>query len=146
MHLSEVPKPLPSSLRPFDAVIQKAMKKNPQDRYPSASTFRLAMENALVSTVAKEETRKQRVTPTWKQPLPLEEDSTQSLSEERTVITPLLRVEETIKLPQLSFEPEWPLEAPLPTQPIVQPYPSWVKKVTSLWKRVSRLWQVFQRP
>lgn len=152
MHLAESPKPLAAydpSLAPFDPVLEKATQKKPADRYPSATALREAMEGALVRYVAEQETAKRR-TPTWKTPLPQEEDSTHDLDIERTVITPRPMVEETVKLPQLSLDPDWKLEGTLPTEPAppglyVQPHPTWVQKVGTLWKRVSKLWQLFQR-
>ena len=61
MHLMESAKPLVERfprerhLAPFDAVIQKAMAKKPQERYQSADELRQAMEAALVTSIAQEQ-------------------------------------------------------------------------------------------
>jgi len=77
MHLKESPAPLAKvlpkqpHLQPFEAVIQKAMSKKPTDRYQSADELRIAMETALVASVALEEEAlaktqaKRRLTPSW---------------------------------------------------------------------------------
>ena len=77
MHLKESPAPLAKvlpkqpHLQPFEAVIQKAMSKKPTDRYQSADELRIAMEAALVASVAIEEEAlakthaKRRLTPSW---------------------------------------------------------------------------------
>jgi serine/threonine-protein kinase len=109
MHLRETPTPLsrvlPNTphLWPFEAVIQKAMSKKPQDRYQTADELRVAMEAALaISLVQEAESIAQTdMAPPW----PLEEKSTTEIllpedySEEQSIEE--FRDADTISMPPL---------------------------------------------
>jgi len=151
MHLKDSPAPLAKvlpklpHLQPFEAVIQKAMAKKPKDRYQTADELRIAMEAALVTSVALEEEAlaktyaKRRVTPSWF----LEDKSTTKalvakegtvlkqveelstgdfeVQEAATITMPplvLAAVEETLRMPVLELDTRRePGEAdPLPAQ------------------------------
>jgi eukaryotic-like serine/threonine-protein kinase len=179
MHLIDTPKALAERLpgakylKPFDAVIRKAMSKKSQDRYQSADELRQAMESALVTSVAQEQEAlevthaRKRLTPSWwtepapppgQSPAPsaalpfVEEDSTsgftmhnaETVTMEKLSIDPI-RVEETVKMEKLELpSKEW-LLSELATVPEVRPHPTWVHRTSGFWKRVSRLWQFFKK-
>jgi eukaryotic-like serine/threonine-protein kinase len=131
MHLLETPKALAERfpeepyLKPFDAVIRKAMSKKPADRYQSADELRQAMEAALVTSVAQEQESlevtqaRKRLTPSWwleqKRCPELVEGSTTEASE-KSPATLLLHEEDstndfavhnaqTISMEKLSIDP-----------------------------------------
>jgi eukaryotic-like serine/threonine-protein kinase len=128
MHLMETPtaleKRVPGELylKPFDAVIRKAMSKKPDDRYQSADELRQAMETALVASVAQEQEAlevtqaRRRLTPSWwlehsRSPEPAEERTTETSEKLRATL--ILSEEEltqdataqTISMEKLSIDP-----------------------------------------
>jgi eukaryotic-like serine/threonine-protein kinase len=128
MHLMETPKALEKRvpgelyLKPFDAVIRKAMSKKPDDRYQSADELRQAMEKALVASVAQEQEAlevtqaRKRLTPSWwlehkRSPEPVEERTTAASDLSRATL--LLSEEEltqdttaqTVSMEKLSIDP-----------------------------------------
>jgi len=150
MHLMEAPKLLAAKfpgeyLGPFDAVIQKAMAKKPAERYQSADELRIAMEKALVASVAQEQESlevtqaRKRLTPSWwleqkttTEAKPVEVPHTRSISMEP-------KVEETIKMERLVLpEKEW-LLSDLATEMEIPPLAR-VHQRAGFWKRLSQLW------
>ena len=179
MHLMESPKPLverfprETHLAPFDAVIQKAMSKKPQERYQNADELRQAMEAALVTSIAREQESlettqaRKRLTPSWwleqtstakaiEATLTGEEDSTgnfaiheaATITMEKITLEPV-RVEETVRMQKLELpDNEWVISAELaPTEPAVvigiKPHPTWIGRHRGFWNRFSKLWQFF---
>lgn len=151
-HLKETPKPLVKVfplepfLAPLDAVIQKAMAKNPKDRYQSADEMRQAMEDALVASVAQQDEMaalptgettqvSRRLTPSWWQEAPstptlllerakeTKEEKEGALGEEGTapfVPLPQPQAKETPTLRSRSERPTevTPKRTPPPTEPL----------------------------
>ena len=63
---------------------------------------------------------------------------------EKLSIDPL-RVDETVKMEKLELpSKEW-LLSELSTVPEVRPHPTWVRRASGFWKRVSSLWQLFKK-
>jgi serine/threonine protein kinase len=173
MHMMESPEPLVKRfsepfLAPLDKVIQKAMAKSPAERYQSADEMRQAMESALVTSVAMEQeilesSGRKRLTPSAWQEEAKEDATLLNLEEELATgsfeihsagtikmpqIEANLLVAETVKMEKLELR-EWVLDPEvIPTEPTVihaKPHPTWVKRTSGLWKRISKLWQFFAR-
>jgi eukaryotic-like serine/threonine-protein kinase len=162
MHLVEPPallaKRFPGEfLEGFDEVIQKAMAKKPAERYQSAEELRMAMEKALVTSVAKEQESlevtqaRKRLTPSWWYRTESVEGITQKSTTEAKPVQhaktssrePSL-VEETIKMERLVLpEKEW-LLTDLETVREIPPLTR-VHQRVGFWKRVSKLWQLFKK-
>jgi serine/threonine protein kinase len=169
MHLKETPKALAKLfpgefLEPFDGVIQKAMSKKAAERYQSADELRVAMESALVTSVAQEQERlettqaRKRLTPSWwyrpelaeelelkstteakpKEVL-IEEDSTGHFPVAQARTIGMEKVEETVKMERLVLpEKEWfltELATELEIPPLTRVY-----QRAGFWKRLSKLW------
>jgi serine/threonine protein kinase len=168
MHLKEKPKLLAKKfpgefLEVFDEVIQKAMAKKPEERYQSADEMRLAMEKALVASVAKEQEllettqSRKRLTPSeWMEEKtnvrgvvpPMTEESTGrfSVHDAKTILFKA-PVAETVKIQRLfSPEKEWLMSPTEPTMmPIVRQPLARVRREVGFWSRVSKLWRFFKR-
>src|SRR5205085_1944527 len=113
----------------FDEVIQKAMAKKPADRYQSADEMRLALEKALVASVALEQESlevtqaRKRITPSWwleQQSTTEARAKTERVEEEatgqfavgqaKTICMEPLKAEETVKMERVMLpEKEWVL-------------------------------------
>ncbi len=167
-HLQEKPtllaKKFPGEfLEVFDEVIQKAMAKKPADRYQSADEMRLAMEKALVASVAKEQEllevtqSRKRLTPSlWMEEKTNVRGVVPPLAEENTVRfsvheakTLLLQapVAETMKIQRVySPEREWLMSPTEPTMmPVVRQPLARVRRGVGFWSRVSKLWRFFKK-
>jgi serine/threonine protein kinase len=166
MHLKERPMPLREKfpqepyLEPFDTVITKAMSHNPKERYQSAEELQEALEDALLASVALEETQEAtRITPhpalVWQEETDLSmEDEPTSHGESSTLLFSshsLAKREETTQLLSRGaptvlalLTEEEQRENPEGRKALLSPKrlrATLKKQLQQLWLHISRLWR-----